>query len=415
MSAILSTLLEEFKEKLEKAKTSTPRLASFPEARNLIKVATGMRRAGKTYFMLQKILELLNAGVPLESILYLNFEDDRLLPMNYQAMGKLLDEFYTLYPENHTRECYLFLDEVQNIPDWAIVVRRFFDSKNVQIYLTGSSAKLLSTEIATSLRGRSLATEILPFSFTEFLKAHNVTLPKQPWGKKSLDEMRKQLLLYFQIGGFPAVQFLSPPEQQETLQGYVDTVIFRDIVERHKITNISLLRYTVNTLLKNSGAPFSINKFHNNISSQGHKISKDTLYNYLSYAEDAYLIFAVPHFAQSVRIMQTMPKKVYAIDSGLLLANTFNLTDNYGKLLENLIYLDLRREGKDVFYYKTKSGFEIDFVATSRAAKPEIIQAVWDASDAVTLEREERALREAEAELGIKGRIIDFVSYLARL
>ncbi len=412
MPNILPTLLEEFKEKLEEAKKGTPRQTSFPEAQNLIKVATGMRRAGKTFFILQKILNLLGQDVPLESILYLNFEDDRLLPMNYKEMGKLIDEFYTLFPENHSRECSIFLDEVQNIPDWAVVVRRFFDSKKVQLYLTGSSAKLLSKEIATSLRGRSIETEIWPFSFSEFMSAQNITAPNRPYGKKSLDEMRKHLLSYIQIGGFPAVQFLMPENRRQVLQEYVETVIFRDIVERHKVSNLSLLRYMINSLLKSVGSPFSINKFHNDTKSQGYRVSKDTLYSYLNYVEDAYLLFAIPHYTESVRLMQTARKKVYAIDSGLLLANTFNLTDNYGKLFENLIFLDLRRQGRDIFYYKTKSGFEVDFIATSKDAPPKLIQVVWDTENGATRQREERALQEAEAELGIEGKIIDLATYL---
>ncbi len=410
---ILSTLIEEFRQKLIEAQKSTPREAAFPEAKNLIKIATGMRRAGKTYFILQKILDLLEHDIPLESILYINFEDDRLLPMNYKEMGKLIDEFYTLYPENHSRECSIFLDEIQNIPDWAVVVRRIFDTKKAQIYLTGSSAKLLSKEIATSLRGRALETEIWPFSFSEFLTAHTVTIPKRPFGKKALDELRKQLLKYMEIGGFPAVQFLSPAVRLQALQGYVETVIFRDIVERHKIGNLALLRYMITALLKNVGAPFSINKFHKDITSQGYRVSKDTLYSYLAYVEDTYLLFAIPHYSESVRLMQTTPKKIYVIDNGLLLANTLNLTDNCGKLFENLVYLDLRRQGKDVYYYKTKSGFEVDFVATSKGAKPELIQVVWEKEDAATLQREERALHEAEAELGVKGKIIDVADYLS--
>lgn len=412
MPAILPTLLEEFHEKLTEAKDSTLRHTSFPEAKNLIKVAIGMRRAGKTYFALQKVLDLLQKKIPLDSILYINFEDDRLLPMDHKAMGKLIDDFYTLFPENHTRECYLFLDEVQNIPDWALVVRRFFDSKKVQIYLTGSSAKLLSKEISTSLRGRSLETEIWPFSFPEYLQAHSITTPKLPFGKKSLDEMRKHLLSYLQIGGFPAVQFLSPSDHLQALQGYVETVIFRDIIERHKVTNLALLRYMITTLMKNIAAPFSINKFYKDIKSQGFKVAKDTLYNYLSYVEDAYLLFAIPHFTESIREMQTTPKKVYAVDSGLLIANTFNLSDNYGKLFENLIYLDLRRQGREIFYYKTKNGFEVDFIATRKDAKPKLIQVAWNLDDPDTRLREERALKDAEQELGIKGKILDFATYL---
>lgn len=412
MDNILPTLLEEFQEKLSEVKKSTLRHASFPEAENLIKVAIGMRRVGKTHFALQKVLDLLKNKTPLDSILYINFEDDRLLPMDHKEMGKLIDNFYTLFPENHNRLCYIFLDEVQNITDWALVIRRLFDSKKVQIYLTGSSAKLLSKEISTSLRGRSIETEIWPFSFSEFLQAHHITPPKFPFGKKSLDEMRKHFLGYLQIGGFPGVQSLSPPEHLQTLQGYVETVILRDIVERHKVSNISLLRYMMNTLIKNVAAPFSINKFYNDIKSQGYKVGKDTLYNYLGYIEDTFLLFAVPHFTESIHEMQTTPKKIYAIDSGLLSANTFNFSDNYGKLFENLVFLDLRRKGHDIFYYKTKSGFEVDFVVTSKDEKPKLIQVVWNAEDRETLMREERALQEAKDELGIEGIILDLPNYL---
>jgi hypothetical protein len=412
MQAMLPTLLEEFREKIQEAQKNVLRKTSFPEAQNLIKVATGMRRVGKTYTIFQKILELLDKQVPLNSILYINFEDDRLLPMDYKELGKLVDDFYTLFPENHSRECHIFLDEVQNVSDWAITVRRFFDSKKVQLYLTGSSAKLLSKEIATSLRGRALEIEIWPYCFSEFMSAHAVSQPTKPLGKKTSDELRQQLLRYLDIGGFPAVQFLLPAERKQALQGYVETVNFRDIIERHNVSNISLLRYTINSLMKNVGAPFSINKFHNDITSQGHKASKDTLYSYLRYIEDAYLLFAVPHFNESFRLRHTTPKKIYAIDTGLLIANTFNTTDNYGKLFENLIFLDLRRTGKEIFYYKTKNGFEVDFIVTSKHEKPQIIQAVWDMQDDFTRQREERALAEAQKELGFEGKIIDLATYL---
>lgn len=412
MTGLLPTLLEEFQDKLIDAKNSIPRLASFPEAKNLIKVAIGMRRAGKTFFSLQKIVALLEQNIPLECILYLNFEDDRLLPMDHKGMGKLIDSFYTLFPKNHTRTCYLFLDEVQNVTDWALVIRRLFDSKRVQIYLTGSSAKLLSKEISTSLRGRSIETEIWPFSFLEFLQAHHIATPKTPFGKKSLDMMRKHLIDYLEIGGFPGVQTLSPSERLQTLQGYVEMVILRDIVERHKVTNISLLRYMINTLLKNVSAPFAINKFYNDIKSQGYKVGKDTLYNYLNYIEDTYLLFAIPHFTESVREMQTTPKKIYAVDHGLIRANTFNLSENTGKLFENLVYLDLRRQGKEIFFYKTKNGNEVDFVVTSKQEKPQLIQVVWNLEDPDTFHREERALKDAQEELGIEGRILDLSTYM---
>src|SRR5690242_15167600 len=193
MESILQTLQEEFHAALSLTEKSTPRVYKFPEAENLIKVAVGMRRSGKTYFLFQTIRGLLSENIPLERILYLNFEDDRILPMDYKAMGKLIDTWYTLYPQHHNHECYLFLDEVQNIEGWPLVLRRMLDTKNIKIYVTGSSAKLLSKEIATSLRGRSLSIEIFPYSYLEYLTAHRHELPLKPFGQKALDYHRSYL------------------------------------------------------------------------------------------------------------------------------------------------------------------------------------------------------------------------------
>ncbi len=412
MSSLLQTLQEEFHLALSLTKKSTHRDYQFPEAKNLIKVAIGMRRSGKTYFLFQTIRELLSEKIDLNRILYLNFEDDRILPMDHKAMGKLIDAWYTLYPENHNRCCYLFLDEVQNVERWALVLRRILDTKNIQIYVTGSSAKLLSKEIATSLRGRSLSIEILPYSYLEFLTSQGQDLPSKPFGQKALDIHRSYLLKYFQTGGFPGVQSMLPNERLETLQSYVETVVFRDVIERHQIANTALMKYFISFLLKNISSPFSINKFYNDIKSQGHKVGKDTLYSYLNHLEDAFLIFAVPIFSESLRHMQTKPKKIYAIDNGLTLANAFNLSENFGKLLENQLYLDLRRQGKKVFYYQTTDGYEVDFVTQDIQGRYEMIQVVWDTSDPKTLDREQRALAQAEKELGISGRLLDYSHYL---
>ncbi len=409
---ILETLQEEFETALALTAKSVHRNYKFPEAKNVIKVAVGMRRSGKTYFLFQTIRELLSEGLPKSRVLYLNFEDDRILPIDHKAMGRMIDAWYTLYPDNHNHCCYLFLDEVQNVDGWPLVLRRILDTKNIQIYVTGSSAKLLSKEIASSLRGRSLAIEILPYSYAEYLDAHHLELPLKPFGQKMLDHHRSYLLEYFRIGGFPGIQSMPANEQLETLQNYVETVIFRDVIERHQIGNVALLKYFINFLLKNVSSPFSINKFYNDIKSQGHKAAKDTLYSYLSYLEDAFLIFAVPVFTESLRRMQTTPKKIYGIDNGLIAANTFNLSDNLGKLLENQVYLDLRRQGKKIFYYQTSDGYEVDFVTQDLLGKHEILQVVWEADDPLTLKREERALRQAEAELGFSGRLVDWKTYL---
>ncbi len=412
MESILQTLQDEFKETLDLTKNSTHRDYKFHEARNIIKVAIGMRRSGKTYFLYQTIRKLVSEGISLDHVLYINFEDDRILPLDYKAMGKMVDFWYTLHPDNHNHCCYLFFDEVQNVENWALVLRRILDTKNVQIYATGSSAKLLSKEIATSLRGRSLAIEISPYNYPEYLAAHHLELPVKPLGKKIADQQRSYLLDYFRIGGFPGIQSMPANEQLETLQNYVETVIFRDIIERYQITNVALLKYFTNSLLKNVSSLFSINKFYKDIKSQGYKAGKDTLHSYLAYLEDAFLIFTVPIFTESLRRMQTNPQKVYAIDNGLVAANTFNLSENLGKFLENQIYLDLRRQGKKIFYHQTSDGYEIDFITQDSQGKYEMIQVVWETDNAQTLQREERSLRQAEKELGFSGKLVDVATYL---
>lgn len=415
MRDLLETLIAENTAIITEAKQGYARQYTFSHADNMIKTAIGMRRAGKTFFLYQTIHDLLDKNVPLERILFINFEDDRLLPMNAQTMGQLLDTFYMIYPDNHNHTCYIFLDEVQNVPDWHLVVRRYFDSKKVQLYITGSSAKLLSTEIHTRLRGRSLSLEIWPYSFSEYLLTKNIVLNTKIIGQSMVDMLTQQLLHYFSIGGFPAVQNLPQHEWRETLQSYVDTVILNDIIERHNIDNIVLLKYLTITLLKNTACTFSINKFFNDVKSQGYKIGKDTLYNYLNHIQDAFLTFTVPIYNESARATHNKPKKIYAVDVGLVNALTLDSNRIYGKLFENLIYLDLRRQHKKIYFYHTQEGYEIDFLTIDLSGNRELLQVCWDTSDEKTMEREQRALSQAEKELSVSGKIITPKEYFRQL
>lgn len=411
MKELLATLLDEAFAEIEEARNCVPRAVRFPESDQLIKVAIGMRRSGKTYTLYQKIHQLLDQGVEKERILFIDFEDDRLLPLTTQKMGEIIDEFYSLYPENHQRQCYLFLDEVQNVENWHQVIRRLFKSKPVELTITGSSAKLLSTEINTSLRGRSLAAEVLPYSFDEYRLAHDLPMPKKPFSRQVYDVAIKQVMGFFDKGGFPAVQHMQAHDWRETLQSYVDTVILKDIIERHGVSNTVLLKYLTKTLLINAATPFSINKFFNDIKSQGFKVGRETLHNYMAYLEDAFLVFRVQFYSESARAQQTHPNKIYVIDNGLINAYSLKAKDLYHKFLENQVYLDLRRQGKDIYYYKTKEGYEIDFVTIDKKGERELIQVTWEMSDPKTAEREKRAIECAEQELGIKGRIITGKDY----
>lgn len=409
---LIQTLVAEFHEKLDTFHQLIKRETRFPHVSNKILVTIGMRRTGKTHFIFQHIYSLIQKNVSRNHILYINFEDDRLYPLTEKKLGEVIDSFYTLYPDNHNHLCYLFLDEIQVIENWAVTVRRFFDSKNVRLFLSGSSSKLLSTEIATSLRGRSLATEIWPLSFSEYLHAKNVNDIKKPFGKKIRDDLRRHLLNYLNQGGFPEVLNYDSTDRTNVLQEYVNVVILKDIIERHNITNIQLIRYLIKTILKNPGCAISINKLHRDLKSQGFSVGKMTLHDYLNYMEDAYLVFLVPIYSESIRKTNTNPKKIYAIDTGLINAYNLNVDRNQGRLFENFIFLHLKRQCDAIYYYLTENRNEVDFVTKSRDGNMHLYQVCWDVSDEKTLAREMRALHEAEKELNIQGTLITPENYL---
>ena len=390
----------------------TPREATAPRIRGKVLAIVGMRRTGKTFFVFQQIRDLLEAGVPRDSILYLNLEDDRLLPVGKGMLAGLIEAFYALHPENHKRQVHLFLDEIQNAEGWPSVLRRFLDTRTVQITITGSSAKLLGKEIATSLRGRSLACEIGPFSFTERLRYLGMDLPGGITGPAARDRLARELLLCLTAGGFPETIDMQPRERIQMLQDYVHVVILRDIVERHSIANVSLIRYLIRTLMTSAGGRFTVNKFFNDLKSQGIPVAKNTLHDFLGYIEDAFLAFLIPIHSRSARKRQVNPRKVYAVDPGL--AHAFALkAENFGPLFENQVYVDLRRRGCEVAYHLTRSGAEVDFVASYPGGRTKLYQAAFDISDRATRERELAALEEARKELGVEGMLITPETYIS--
>lgn len=409
---ILQILLGEFHNKLNHLQDLVVRDVAFPHAPNKIKVAIGMRRAGKTYFVYQTILQLLKMGVDLSSILYINFEDDRLLPLEQKKFSALVDSFYSLYPGNHDKKCYLFFDEVQNITNWATVVRRLHDSKNVEIYLTGSSSKMLSTEIATNLRGRSLAVEVWPYSFNEYLRAKNIEIKRNLFDKKTEDQLTQFFNIYLSEGGFPEIILFRQDLQQKTLQEYLNVAIYRDIIDRYAIKNPTLIKYMIVSMIHSAAKPFTINKFYNDLRSQGYVATKDNLYDYLNFIEDAYLAFSVPLFNKSIRKIQTNPKKLYAIDTGMIRAVTLDYENDFGRLFENIIFLELKRLNCKVSYYLTAERYEVDFLIQTPRGHKKFFQVAWNTEDKKTLEREQRALQIAMDEQKIKGDLITLASFL---
>lgn len=401
MDALLEQIIADFYER--ELPELTPRNTHLPALQGKIDTVIGMRRAGKTWFLYQTMQAYLAQGIPKERMLYINFDDERLYPLGVDALHRIPEIYYRLYPGNKQNICYLFFDEIQNVTGWEAFVRRLLDTENVQLALTGSSARLLSSEIATALRGRSISTEIFPFDFREVLihQRINVDVSRSP-GSQQRALYANRLLQYLQQGGFPEVQHVEEPYRHQILQEYVDVVILRDVVERHGVGNVVPLRYLIRHLLGAPATLFSINRFHNDLKSQGIACGKNTLYEYFEYLIDAYLIHVVPIHARSIRRRQVNPRKVYAIDTGLALAFRHDVHVDRGRLLENLVFLALRRHRHEITYFRTEEGYEVDFHTISQDGTRQLIQVTESINIAQTRKRELRALIAAMQQCGLK-------------
>ena len=380
----------------------TPRQLKLPSLPGKVDAVVGMRRSGKTYFLYQQLRERLEAGIGRDRLLYLNFEDERLLPLSAAELHLVPEALYRRFPDSRDQLCWFFFDEIQNVPEWERFIRRLVDSEKVAIVVTGSSAKLLGREIATSLRGRSLASELLPFSFEEALRHADVEVPETwPASSRQRSLLENRFEIYMEIGGFPEVQDVSTELRQRILQDYVDVVLFRDVVERHRVENLPALRYLVRSLLSRPARKFSIHRLHNDLKSQGIPAGKDSLHRYLDHLEDALLLFTATIASASARARQVNPRKCYLIDPALAAATSFRASRDTGHLLENVVYLELRRRGCSAWYVNTSSGYEVDFLAQDRMGGQALIQVSADLSNPKTRRREMRALEEAMDERGI--------------
>ncbi len=401
MNALLEQLIADFHER--PLPTPTHREAELPALSGKIDAVIGMRRTGKTWFLFQTMQHYLEQGISKEAMLYLNFDDERLLPMTAEDLGQITETWYRLFPEHRDQTCYFFFDEVQNIFGWEVWLRRLVDTERVQIAVTGSSAKLLSREIATALRGRSLSTEMFPFSFQEALAHEGIeAFPASRPGARKRALLENRLRRYLLNGGFPEVQTVSDDHRIRILQEYVDVVILRDIVERYQVSNILPLRTLIRHLLATPATLFSVNKFYNDLRSQGLACGKNTLHDYFEYLKDAYLIYPVSIHSRSERTRRVNPRKVYVIDTGLANAFLHRPQSDQGRLLENFVFMELRRKGLAIEYYRTANGLEVDFLATDHRDVQTLYQVSLELRDEQTRKREVRALITAMQETGIK-------------
>lgn len=358
----------------------------------------GMRRAGKTTFVHQLRRERLAAGAPRSHLPYVNFEDERLVGVEARHLGFMLDEYGRRVPEAPDQGQVLFcFDEIQLVPGWERFVRRVLDAGGIEVVITGSSAALLSREIATAMRGRAWEVPIFPFGFGEVLAHRALAAPRDPSFLTAAARSRIEgaFLTYLASGGFPEAQGLDEGSRRQLLQDYVDVAMLRDVVERHAVSNVTGLRWLLRHLLGNAGGTFSVEKFHARLKSQGVSISRDTLHQLLGHVEDCFLVRTVWIEAASERQRMVNPRKVYPVDSGLIPLYDRTGRGNLGHALETAVLIELQRRRCIVTYLRTPSGFEVDFLAREPDGNKHLIQVCADASAANTQSRELRALEEA--------------------
>ncbi len=350
----------------------------------------GVRRCGKTSLMQNTIIQLREKSKP-ENAIYINLEDDRLYPLQLSDLNDFIESYYELYPKNRNHKVHFFIDEIQLVEGWEKLVRRLLDTENCNLIISGSSAKLLSKEIHTSLRGRSISREVYPLSFLEYLQFTNVDSKTK--STKNISFIKHALQDYLFKGGFPELVSFEEEEARKFLQEYKDLIIFRDLIERYSIREVAPLRYLINYLFKNRSTLVSINRLHNDLKSQGISLSKTTLYDYMAYLQDCYAIQSVPMFSQSIKEQNRNPQKIYAIDNGFGL--TASINKEYGKNFENTVFLHLKlMHHCDVFYYKGNQ--EVDFYLPDKKL---LVNVSYDISDVKTFEREIKGLQEAMTEL----------------
>jgi len=363
-----------------------------PWRRDKIISIIGPRRAGKTYYFYQ----LINHNR--DNSLYLNFEDTRLYGVDFTGIRDLI----RVYVEISGREpTSIFFDEIQNVHGWEKAVRELLDLQRYNIFVTGSSSKLLGKEIATQLRGRTFSYMLLPFSFREYLKAKNVTVP-EPLTMDIAAKIRAHLRDYLEYGGFPEVIF-EETEKTRILKEYSEMILFRDIIERHNLKNMNLARFLLSFFLQNFSKEFSINRIAKSLGLRG--FGKNTLYSYVDKIQDSVAIFFLNRYSLKVYQRESWPKKAYLCDTGL--AKVTRFSEDIGKLMENAVFLELMRETNErpmleIYYWRNNQKGEVDFILKEGVRIQELIQVTYARERDEIDKREIKSLLEASEKTGCR-------------
>ncbi len=381
-----------------------PRMYNLPKKPREIVVISGVRRAGKTYLLFQLTQHLLKSGVDENQIFYVNFEDERVLPQTV-----FLTELIPTIRERFSQHAklYLLLDEIHKIPNWSAWLNRQFE-KGHFLYISGSTTDLQPNKIAKILRGRTKTITVYPLSFKETLLFKDIKTEDLPI------EERRSILMgylheYLRYGGFPEVVLLdNSGEKIIKLQEYFRAIMYRDVIEASNIENETLLEIILKILLDSTY--FGSAKLYNTLKSMGIKTSKNTILTYKKAIESSYMLFQTEIFSYKIKDRMQYPKKVYCIDQGLRRAISLAYAKSESKALENAVFIEILRQinptTESVFYYRTRRGYEVDFVILKNYKPKTLVQVTYELEQNV-IKREERALLKAMEEFQLnKGYII---------
>lgn len=340
-------------------------------------IFVGVRQAGKSYLLYQRVKELLGCGINLHDIVYVNFDDERLLGMTTDEFDLILQAYYSM----HGGQPIFFFDEIQNVDGWANFARRLANQKH-RVYVTGSNAKMLSRDIETVLGGRYLSVYVFTYSFEEYLKAIGISVSGgSQYGRKA-NELQRHFRTYFEWGGFP--ELVNFREKRVWLNSLYNRIFFNDLVVRHKVKNEDSLRMCIRRLAESVMLPCSLNRLSNLVKSTGMPCSPSTVMEYVRYLQESCLLISLDNYASKFVDKETV-KKHYFIDNGLL--HLF-INNPDTALLENLCAINLyKRYGKGVYYFNRN--IEVDFYVPDEKLA---IQASFRMSEEATLEREIKAL-----------------------
>ncbi len=379
-----------------------------PRAGNLVTVITGMRRSGKTYRLFQAMEELIASGIEPRSILYFNFDDTRLSPVMPETGDQVLESFYGLYPEAADEGAYFFFDEIQEMESWGKWLRRIIDTHKATIFISGSSSKMLSSEFSSELRGRTLEYVQYPFSFREYVAFHHpdIDVGSPAYSTVERVQLQRAFQAYLKQGGFPAIQQLDASRYVSVLQGYVQRVVVRDVLERHNVGNPRGVTAFARKVMQLCGRMLSLRKCENDLKSQGIAIGRSFLGDVLGYFEEAFLVQSVRERTRAVSGSSAGMVKAYPIDPALSRANAPASTVDEGQALEDAVCIELLRSlfvrrDAEISYGKTREhGYEIDFVVGDTLFNDslELYQVTQSIGDAATRKRECCSLAEAMAE-----------------